>query len=150
MLTGKREQTSLSVVGQARRNESRRDWGESEVGGDGGVKRVEQRPANLEEEGGDEPASPRHRASEETPFWEWAVRQSGRVGGKVRRKWKCGRWEGATDGGQHASTQLSLAEPSQTGMSALPQVGAAWTLGEAATGRPSIQERWQGPGAVGD
>lgn len=58
----------------------------------------------------------------------------------MRRKWKCGRWEGATDGGQRASTQLSLAEPSQTGMSAFPQVGAAWTLGEAASQRPSIRE----------
>lgn len=51
------------------------------------------------------------------------------MGGKMRRKWKCGRWEGATDGGQHANSQLSLAEPSQTGMRAFPQVGAAWTLG---------------------
>lgn len=47
----------------------------------------------------------------------------------MRRKWKCGRWEGATDGGQHANSRLSLAEPSQTGMRAFPQVGAAWTLG---------------------
>lgn len=51
------------------------------------------------------------------------------MGGKMRRKWKCGRWEGATDGGQRANSQLSLAEPSQTGMRAFPQVGAAWTLG---------------------
>lgn len=28
--------SSLSVVGQARRNESRRDWGSWEVGGEGG------------------------------------------------------------------------------------------------------------------
>lgn len=65
----------------------------------------------------------------------------------MRRKWKCGRWEGATDGGQRANSQLSLAEPSQTGMRAFPQVGAAWTLGEAASQRPSAREggRDQGP-----
>lgn len=68
----------------------------------------------------------------------------------MRRKWKCGRWEGATDGGQHASTKLSLAEPSQTGMRAFPQVGAASTLGEAASQRPSARELWQGPGVMGD
>lgn len=62
------------------------------------------------------------------------------MGGKMRRKWKCGRWEGATDGGLDANSQLSLAEPIQTGMRAFPQVGAAWTLGEAASQRPSTRE----------
>lgn len=65
----------------------------------------------------------------------------------MRRRWKCGRWEGATDGGQHANSQLSLAEASQAGMSAFPQVGAASTLGKAASQRPSTREggRDQGP-----
>lgn len=58
----------------------------------------------------------------------------------MRRKWKSGRWEGATDGGLHANSKLSLAEPSQTGMRAFPQVGAAWTLGEAASQRPRTSE----------
>lgn len=58
----------------------------------------------------------------------------------MRRKWKCGRWEGATDGGRRANSQLSLAEASHAGMSAFPQVGAACTLGEAASQRPSTRE----------
>jgi hypothetical protein len=48
---------------------------------------------------------------------------------------------------QRASVQLSLAEPSQTRVCAFPQVGAALTLGEAASQRSSAQGRWQGPGA---
>lgn len=71
------------------------------------------------------------------------------MGGKMRRKWKCGRWEGATDGGRRASTKLSLAEPSQTGMRAFPQVGAAWALGEAASQRPSTREAGRGQGRWG-
>lgn len=71
------------------------------------------------------------------------------MGGNVRRKWKCGRWEGATDGGRRANSQLSLAEPSQTGMSAFPQVGAAWTLGEAASQRPSTREGGRDQGRWG-
>lgn len=71
------------------------------------------------------------------------------MGGKMRRKWKCGRWEGATDGGRRANSQLSLAEASQTGMSAFPQVGAAWTLGEAASQRPSTREGGRDQGRWG-
>lgn len=140
-MTRKRELVwkEIQVCQSVRRVESSRGrTGEWVNGGRGG--KETSRPGQIER--GRRGAGGQAQASEEGRL-EWAV------GGKMRRKCKCGRWEGATDGGRRANSQLSLAEPSQTGMSAFPQVGAAWTLGEAASQRPSAREGCRDQGRWG-